>query len=155
MLASVDVAAAYTWPFASTPRPELARPASVSAPVELNDDVAVAPKYAVPKFEKLVDDALENICSAVQMFALPRLRETVPLVVMVPPERPVPAVMEVTVPLPPPEGVVVAMTVPSGETARNVPVGVPRFEMVRLEVEAVSEEGRRREGGRGGVHERR
>ncbi len=36
------------------------------------------------------------------MLALPRLREMVPVVVMVPPERPVPATMEVTVPEPAP-----------------------------------------------------
>ena len=43
-----------------------------------------------------------NVCAPVHVFALPRFRDTVPDVVIVPPLRPAPAVMLVTVPLPPP-----------------------------------------------------
>lgn len=54
---------------------------------------------AVPMVKPLtkVEDA------GVQMFAAERSRATVPDVVMVPPVRPVPAVIEVTVPDPPPK----------------------------------------------------
>jgi hypothetical protein len=55
----------------------LVRPASESCPALLKVDVAVPPKYAVPVFEKSVDDAFENVCSAVHVLALLRLRETV------------------------------------------------------------------------------
>ena len=96
-----SVELAETTPFAACRGP-VGEPASVSVPSEPNDDVALPPKYAVPKLEKLVVEApAEKSWSAVQVFAFPRLSETVPLVVIVPPERPVPAVMEVTVPLPP------------------------------------------------------
>jgi hypothetical protein len=43
---NVVVAAAYTLPPASTPKPELVRPASVRTPAEEKEEVAVAPKYA-------------------------------------------------------------------------------------------------------------
>ena len=42
--------------------------------------------------------AVVKFCRALHQLALPRLSEIVPLVVMVPPERPAPAAMEVTVP---------------------------------------------------------
>ena len=114
-------------------------PATSRSPEELIVVVAVEPKYAVPTLEKLVVDApAAKSWRAVQVLLFARSRETVPLVVIVPPERPLPAVMLVTVPEPPPEGVVVAMTTPEGLTARNVPAGVPRDEMVRLVVDAVS-----------------
>lgn len=50
--------------------------ASVRAPALEKLDVAVPPKYAVPVFEKRVEEALRNDCSAVQLLALAMLRES-------------------------------------------------------------------------------
>ena len=52
--------------------------ASVSTPVESKVDVAVPPKYAVPKLENKVEEAFENDCRAVHEFAFAVLRESVP-----------------------------------------------------------------------------
>ena len=59
------------------PLPCVSRPASVSAPVEENDDVAVPPKYAFENTERLDDEAFWNVCNPVQLLALVRLRESV------------------------------------------------------------------------------
>lgn len=44
--------------------------ASVKAPAEENDDVAVAPKYALEKTENRVDDAFPNCCRFDQEFTV-------------------------------------------------------------------------------------
>ena len=49
---------------------------------------------------KSVEVAFVNCCKPVQLFAFARLSEIVPLVVKVPPESPLPAVTDVTVPEP-------------------------------------------------------
>ena len=43
------------------PLPTVSAEARVSAPAELKEEVAVAPKYAVPMLEKRVEDALPNL----------------------------------------------------------------------------------------------
>ena len=54
---AVGVVVATTPPLALADRSEFVIPARVRAPVELNDEVAVAPKYALLKTERIVDDA--------------------------------------------------------------------------------------------------
>ena len=46
-----------TTPLAFADRSEFVMPASVSAPVELKDEVAVAPKYALLNTESMVEEA--------------------------------------------------------------------------------------------------
>lgn len=46
---------------------------SVSAPTELKLDVAVAPKYAPFKDEKMVEEALLKFCNIVHTFVCPKL----------------------------------------------------------------------------------
>ena len=123
-VAAVGVEVAITFPVASTARTEFAKFASVSCPRLLKEDVAVPPKYAVPKLEKLVDDAPpEKSCNALQMLADERrdalLVRQVPEMAKQPPERLKPT-FEVEVALPEmvrPESVVVPKPVP--ETERN------------------------------------
>ena len=92
------------------PEPTASAEARVRTPAFEKDDVAVPPKYAVPVLEKREDEAFAKDCRAVQLFALPRLREMVPLVVIVPPDNPLPATIDVTVPLPPPPPTHVPLT---------------------------------------------
>lgn len=66
------------FPVTAMPPEETVRVAGVvMAPVEVMVVVAVPPKYAVPTFERSVEDALANDWSAVHEFAFPVLRETV------------------------------------------------------------------------------
>ena len=51
--------------------------ASVRAPALENDDVALPPKYAVPKLENKDEEAFANLWRAVQMLAFPMLRAAV------------------------------------------------------------------------------
>lgn len=68
---AVGVVVAPTTPLAFTARIELARPVSVSAPVEEKLEVAVPPKYAGPYEEKRVLDApAEKSWSADHVLAL-------------------------------------------------------------------------------------
>ena len=86
---AVVVAPEYTSPLPSTPSPpaeseERVRvPGEVMFPAESIDVVAVPPKYAVPKTDASVVDALAKLWRAVHAFACARLRSAVmvPLVV--------------------------------------------------------------------------
>ena len=63
-------------------------PITSRSPAELNVEVAVPPKYAVPKLEKRVVEAFKNCWSAVHMFPCARLSVAVrvpPRVAGVPP----------------------------------------------------------------------
>ena len=68
---AVGVVVATTPPLALADRSEFVIPARVRAPVELNDEVAVAPKYALLKTERIVEDAPPvNWWRAVQVGAI-------------------------------------------------------------------------------------
>ena len=71
------------------PEPTRSGVMSVRAPAESKVLVAVPPKYAVPVLEKRVEEALRNDWRAVQLLALPMLRES---------EEAVPPICEPSVP---------------------------------------------------------
>ena len=58
------------------PDPIPSAEARVSTPVDENEDVAVAPKYALYA-DAIVDDAFVNCCRPVQVFAFAKLREAI------------------------------------------------------------------------------
>ena len=96
--------------------------ASVSTPAELNVEVAVPPKYAVPKFESSVEEALVNVCRALQVFATELLT---PLLIQVPFTAKHPPVI-----LMPPANVLVLVVVETSRPVVKVPTLVASTKVV-------------------------
>src|SRR3989344_4452494 len=117
-LANVDVADPVCVKFSAERPPEnvevelvpvtFKNPCKVDVPLAAPwiEEVALPPTHNVPNTDWFVDEAPEEkCCRAVQVLAFARSRVRLPLDVMGPPERPLPALTDVTVPsllLPPP-----------------------------------------------------